>query len=187
MCGVVGGWGWVGGESVCACVVVEGGGGACVRWRLAAQGCCVGVVVNALCLLGRSRLLGLGFRLPLTAAACRSSRLTPHPLTHAPQAAKQRLLIQNAAVQLRDAYGNPAACGGVQVRFRLRHLPGGGGGRGGGGELPELEDSQQGREGGRETDGMGRAFFGNLLLAQGSGAGGGCFSRGGGGCACMCA
>ena len=82
-----------------------------------------------------------------------------------PQASKQRLLIQNTAVQLLDAFGNAAACSGVQVRFRLRHPQQG---AEQGGELPQLEEGQQGG-GGRETDAQGRAFFGNLLLAQGTG------------------
>jgi hypothetical protein len=79
------------------------------------------------------------------------------------QAPKQRLLLHNAAVQLRDAFGNAAECSGVQVRFRLQHQHGGGKD----GELPQLDESQQ--RGVQDTDGQGRAFFGNLLLAQGSG------------------
>ena len=98
--------------------------------------------------------------------ACRPPRLPAYPPPL--QSAKQRLLVQSAAVQLRDAHGNAAGCAGVQVRFRLRVAPGAAGASGGDGEPPQLEPTA-GRGEVVETDEQGRAFFGHLLLAQGSG------------------
>ncbi|PRW58303.1 Structural maintenance of chromosomes flexible hinge domain-containing 1 [Chlorella sorokiniana] len=79
--------------------------------------------------------------------------------------AKQRLLLRNAAVQLEDEFGNAAPGGGVQVRFRLRYQGEGVGSSGS--QLPALQ-AAQGR-GQQETDERGRAFLGDLAIAEGSG------------------
>ncbi|KAL4443930.1 hypothetical protein ABPG75_011667 [Micractinium tetrahymenae] len=78
---------------------------------------------------------------------------------------KQRLLLRNAAVQLLDSYGNAASGSGVQVRFRLRQQRAAA--AGGASELPELSMPQAGAI--LETDDRGRAFAGDLCVAEGSG------------------
>lgn len=77
-------------------------------------------------------------------------------------AEKQRLLVRNAAVQLEDAHGNAAQPEGCQVRFILRPV-----GPVGGGEPPVLQASEG--PGPKLADELGRAFFGTLTVAEGSG------------------
>lgn len=87
-------------------------------------------------------------------------------------ALKQRILVRGAAVQLLDEYGNASALAGISVRCRLRppggvppsSLPAGS-------QVPVLLAA--GRESATvETDGMGRAFIGDLCIAEGSGKAG---------------
>jgi hypothetical protein len=83
-------------------------------------------------------------------------------------AAKARLLVLNAAAQVQDAYGNVAEAVGVQVRFRLRaaaaanSMPPGS-------VIPTLE-AEEGLESPKHLDDRGRAYFGKLSIAEGSGA-----------------
>ena len=87
-------------------------------------------------------------------------------------AVKSRLLVRNAAVQVQDAFGNAADAEGVQVRFRLIRAamsdaaasPGGGDGA----VLPTL--SVEEGEAAKQLDDRGRAYFGKLMIVEGSGA-----------------
>ncbi|KAI8466921.1 MAG: hypothetical protein J3K34DRAFT_524164 [Monoraphidium minutum] len=77
-------------------------------------------------------------------------------------AAHRRILAQ-AAVQLVDGHGNAAPLAGVRVRWRLAAAGDGGGG----GVPPDLECDGGAAE--QKTDERGRAFFGDVLVAAGTG------------------
>jgi len=84
-------------------------------------------------------------------------------ITNGPSS-KQRELLRNAAVQLRDVYGNPAEAAGVQVRCRLLAA---GSRVDGDSSVPQLHVTEG--AGPLETDARGRCFLGNLSIVEGSG------------------
>lgn len=91
---------------------------------------------------------------------CPLPRLLPPPA--APQVLKQRLVVRNAAAQLVDSHGNAADTAGVAVRVRLLPpVPAGDW------EPPTLVVSEG--AGPWQTDERGRAFLGDLSIAEGSG------------------
>lgn len=73
------------------------------------------------------------------------------------------MLLRNAAVQLLDCHGNAAEASGVEVRFQLRAVQ-----AEEGAVLPELCAAKGADP--KASDPAGRAFFGDLSIAEGTGA-----------------
>lgn len=84
---------------------------------------------------------------------------------------KQRTLLKNTAVQLRDQHGNPSTAAGLKVRFLLLAANQKRRQSASSGEVPILDaTAAQDIVRGLNTDTSGRAFFGTLSLVENSGS-----------------